>query len=169
MITARELRQLLSYDKETGEFSWLTSPTAPVAKGSKAGYAGFKGYIYIQVCGRIYKAHRLAWLYVTGKWPSRIVDHKDRNPANNSWGNLRQATGSQNRQNAGISKSNRSGFKGVYWSKSRNKWAAQIKANGISKHLIYSSDKTEAAEAYDAAARKFHGAFAVTNKSLGLL
>jgi hypothetical protein len=103
-----------------------------------------------------YLASRLAWLYMTGVWPNGFVDHRDRNVGNNTWDNLRDATRQQN--NANSAPRSALGVKGVY--RSRGKYRAQITINGRYLHLGVFRSVVEAAEVYQAAAKKHHGEFA---------
>lgn len=91
------------------------------------------------------------------------VDHVNCNPLDNRRCNLRLATNSQNQRNRGSNKNNKSGFKGVSWRVSRQKWLAQIEIDGKGKHLGYFDTPEDAAQAYDKAARELHGEFAKTN------
>src|SRR5579859_3355628 len=102
------LVRILSYDPATGEFRWLETSNGEVKPGPVAGKSLKKGYRVITISGRAFYAHRLAWLYVTGKWPVALVDHRDGNPANNAWSNLRAATSAQNNANK-IAKPGKSG------------------------------------------------------------
>jgi hypothetical protein len=91
------------------------------------------------------------------------VDHIDRNPLNNQKSNLRICTLHQNRLNRGRQKDNSSGYKGVYWKPKVKKWQAGI---GFNKKYIYLglfNTPKDAAEAYNAAAIKYHGEFAALN------
>jgi hypothetical protein len=105
---------------------------------------------------------------ILGLSPGQFADHIDGDGLNNQRSNLRVATRDQNRRNTGLMKSNRSGFKGVYFKPRIGKWIASIK-DGRTKHLGCFSTPEEAAKAYDAAALKLHGEFACTNASIGLL
>ena len=96
------------------------------------------------------------------------IDHRDRNGLNNQRNNLRICTHQQNMRNKRISVGNASGFKGVCWKPRIKKWIAQIRYGKV-LHLGCFEDKKEAARAYDSAAEKFFGEFALTNKKLGLL
>ena len=91
------------------------------------------------------------------------IDHIDGNGLNNQRTNLRAATRSQNNANQRISRRNRSGFKGVYWSRAARKWAAQIGVSGKHKYLGVFSTETEAARAYNLAALMEFGEFARLN------
>jgi hypothetical protein len=97
------------------------------------------------------------------------VDHRDGNGLNDTRGNLRIASSSQNKHNMILTRSNSSGFKGVAWQKRRGTWRAKIAIQGKEKYIGAFSDKVEAARAYDEAAKQLHGEFARTNASMGLL
>lgn len=125
-ISANELRRLLHYDPETGVFTWLKRPSNRVHIGDRAGCVHRFGRRKISVLGREYPAAQLAWLYMTGEWPSVEVDHQDTDAGNDAWNNLRLATRRQNMANTKPHRDNKSGLKGVYWSQERRKWAAHI-------------------------------------------
>jgi hypothetical protein len=106
-----------------------------------------------------YHAHRLAWLYMTGAWPTGgEVDHIDTDRGNNVWTNLRDSTRRQNGSNVDIRSNNTSGFKGV--SRCRAKWTAHITVNYQAMHLGVFDTKEEAHAAYVEAAKRLHGEFA---------
>lgn len=155
MISQEILKTILSYDSNTGLFTRISGPKA----GSVAGHLRKKdGYVMIGVLGRSMQAHRLAWLYVYGFWPSDI-DHKDRNRSNNAISNLREATQSQNNMNTGLGASNTSGFKGVTWNRSSGKWQAQAKLNGKCHYLGLFPSAEGASLAYQDFCRRNHGDF----------
>lgn len=91
------------------------------------------------------------------------VDHIDGDGLNNRRTNLRTATNQQNSWNDGKRSTNKSGYKGVSWKSRNKKWVAQIGAGGVKRHLGLFSSATEAARAYDAAAREEFGEFARLN------
>ena len=98
MLTGSRLEQLLNDDQETGIFTWRGGHKK-VRAGMIAGTPDKDGYICIKIDQIMYKAHRLAWLWMTGDWPTEEVDHKDLDKSNNRFGNLREATHSQNNIN----------------------------------------------------------------------
>jgi hypothetical protein len=158
-LTAHRLRCLLGYCPDTGRF---------VKKGS-LGEVGHlkrddcgKNYVIIRLDRKKYRAHRLAWLYVHGHWPSGHIDHVDGNGVNNAISNLREATNSQNCMNRGAQSNNQSGYKGVSWYKRDGKWIAKIAVGGKQTNLGYFSTAEEAHAAYAAAAAELHGEFART-------
>jgi hypothetical protein len=167
-VTQERVRELLSYDAETGVFTWLRrSENSRLDKtfnarfaGTKAGSANSNGYLLIGIKGRLYPAHRLAWLWFHGTMPADQIDHIDGNRANNAIANLREATNSQNQRNRGSTKLNTSGFKGVSWRKEAGKWYAQIKIGGRPIFLGYYDTPAAASASYSVAAAKYHGSFA---------
>ena len=169
-LTAEIVRQLLDYDPATGIFRW---------RYREGGYpqwnARFAGkiagsitkltwtdcqYVTIRLLGKPYMAHCLAWLHVTGEWCDRDIDHKDGDGTRNAWSNLRPATKAQNLQNRGKNKNNTSGYKGVWYSKSKRRWCAEITADGLRKRLGWFATPEAAAGAYARAAEQLHGDFA---------
>jgi hypothetical protein len=149
-LTAERLRELLDYDPETGIF---TSRPRPLGRLNK-------GYRHIQIEGRDYSAHRLAWFYVYGEWPPGQLDHKDTHRDHNWIDNLRPATTSQNLANRRRYRNNASGLKGVSWHKSRKKWRAVIAKNGKYIHLGLFDTAETAHAAYLKKARELFGEYA---------
>jgi hypothetical protein len=157
-LTSERLRQVLAYDPATGIFVWRNKPRG--RDRTIAGTQTSHGYIQISVDGKLYPAHRLAWLYVHGAWPKGEIDHIDGARANNAATNLRDATHSQNLANQKLSLANTSGFKGVCFNKERNRWVAYIKVLGRRRHLGRFKTPEAAHEAYRQAAVEAFGAFA---------
>ncbi len=167
MLTQARLKELLYYDPELGWFMWrVTRPHA--APGSVPYRPTRLGYLLVCVAGRAYSAHRLAWFYVFGTWP-RELDHINGLKDDNRIENLRECSRAQNGHNAPLTKSNTSGFKGAYRRTGTDKWMSKIRVDGRLLSLGDFKHPVEAAVAYDIAARKFFGEFALTNKMLGLL
>ena len=157
-LTQTRLKELLRYDPETGHFWWLRS--GPGRKpGRPAGCVNAIGYVVIRVDDQLHLGHRLSWLYMTGGTPPE-VDHADRNRANNSWENLREATRTLNNANAKRRSDNTSGFKGVWHNKERGTFQAFACANGRRQYLGTYRTATEAHEAYKSASAALHGEFA---------
>lgn len=155
-LTAEHLRNILTYDPETGLWEWL--PRIGNAQfGGPAGTLHPSGYVYICIDGRSYAASRLAWLYMTGEWPPRRVDHKDTVRSNNRWANFRLATHRQNLANAKMKKNSGFSLKGVGRSGSRKK---PFRARFGGRHLGVFRTEEEANAEYFRAAQKAHGEFA---------
>jgi hypothetical protein len=159
MLTQDELKQILHYDPDTGIFKWRVA-RGRCAAGVKAGYKNNKGYILIRVRGKMLKAHRLAWLYMIGAWPTEMIDHANRDGADNRWINLRAATREQNHGNSRISARNTSGVRGVSWRSDVCRWEAAMRVNCRTIHLGIFDSKEDARAARVEAARKRWGEFA---------
>lgn len=130
-ITGSFLETLFSYDPNEGHFRHLTYRGPRTGgKGSIAGTQGNHGYISIGVCQKLFLAHRLAWLWMTGEWPKSEIDHVNGNRLDNRFCNLRLATRSQQGQNGGKRRNNKSGRIGVCFDESRRLWKAAIMLNG---------------------------------------
>jgi hypothetical protein len=98
-LTHDRLRELLSYDPETGGFVWLQTVGRAVAGTPACPSKSRDGYARICIGRRMYAQHRLAWFYVNGQWPEGEIDHRDRDRTNNRFGNLRLASRKQNAEN----------------------------------------------------------------------
>lgn len=156
-ITQDELKQLLHYDPATGIFTRLVSRNARYFVGEQAGSvrkSGGRRYIVIDM--DCYAAHRLAFLYMTGKWPTGEVDHRNTRPDDNRWDNLRDATKFVNQQNLRRAKrGNSSGFLGVH-KRSGGGYRARIYADGRLSYLGTFDTPELAHSAYVAAKRAMH-------------
>lgn len=157
-LTSEYLRSILRYEPETGEWFWIDRKykkhvDEPVCSNARK-------FPQIRINGRNYLASRLAFLYMTGRWPENLIDHIDVNPLNNKWDNLREADKKTNAYNTRAPRNNTSGHKGVSWSKDKNKWHAYIKVGQKRLNLGRYKDKEDAIKAYRDAAAKHFGEFA---------
>lgn len=142
------------YDPGTGVFTRRIA-SGKAKAGEVAGCARPDGYVRICVNGRKQYAHRLAWLYVTGQWPDRLIDHVDGNPSNNAITNLRLVTHSGNQQNRRRGqKNNKTGLLGVC--QFNGKYRATISKGGAYLSLGLYQTKEEAFAAYLRAKRNLH-------------
>ena len=107
------LKELLSYDPETGIFTWKVRKAHRIHIGDVAGSLSNRGYYKIIIDGMVFSNHRLAFFYMTGRWPSDQIDHANGDPKDNRWCNLREATKFQNHMNTIKPSANKSGYKGV--------------------------------------------------------
>lgn len=155
--TAEEVRERISYDPETGEFRWLTS-VRQSRVGTIAGSVNH-GYRQILIKGRLYNAHRLAWLIMTGEWPKALIDHQNMQRDDNRWCNLREADKRLNARNTGRRVDNTSGYKGVAWDAGQGRWRADINTGNGRKFLGFFDDPADGHLAYAAAAEKFFGEY----------
>ena len=151
MISQESLKSLLTYYPETGGFLWNIS-------GKIAGTQESSGYLAIQVCGKKYKAHRLAFLYMKGYMP-KVVDHVDRNRINNRWDNLRECTSSQNQINS-AKRISKSGVTGVTWVEHMSKWRLRPVVGGRRVTIGFYSTIGEARVASANARKTHYGDFA---------
>ncbi len=157
-ILAEEVMGLLNYDPETGIFTRkVRSSNAPA--GAIAGSLSLTGYLTIGVKGKNLYAHRLAFLIMTGEWPSCEVDHIDGDRRNNSWSNLRAVTHAQNvRNNPGWRRKKVSIATGVRWRK--GKWDARIMYDGDEHWLGRHETLLDAVAARKRAERSLFGEYA---------
>ncbi len=160
MITAQELREVLSYDPESGAFRWIGRVNNRMPENAIAGTMMNSGYVRIKVSGRYVVAHQLAWLYVTGEWPTSNIDHVNGDRADNRIANLRLATRHENARNRKRHKNNSLGLKGVSLDKETGRFKASIWIDGGIKNLGRFNCPTAAHLAYCKAARKHFGDFA---------
>lgn len=151
------IKKYLSYDPESGAFSWIKNCGARGRKGSEAKNYTTLGYVFIVFKKRKYSAHQLAWWWVTGEMPSAEIDHINGVRDDNRFSNLREATRAQNTHNARIRKDNSVGLKGV--SPERGKFRARITINGNRKYLGAFSTKEEAFSAVCEARKSLHKEF----------
>ena len=159
-LTAERLRELLSYDPETGVFTWVARPAQYILAGAVAGGVNNEGYWMIKIDGRTYSGHRLAWLWVKGEWPSSDIDHKNLDKSDNRFSELRLATESQNLANSKVRKDNTTGLKRVGWHKRDRVWYSNIQINGKQKYLGSFKCPAAAYFAYIIAADNAFGEFA---------
>ena len=163
-LTQSELKEMLHYNPYTGIFIWKIQNSNRVSIGAVAGCLSPNGYIVIGIDNSLHRAHRLAFLYMTGEFPKDEVDHINGISDDNMWSNLRECSRSQNMANTTHHKNNTSGYKGVYLYKSSSKWYSQIAYGGKRICLGYFTCKHEAAKAYNKKALELHGAFARLNE-----
>ncbi|HXW25609.1 MAG TPA: HNH endonuclease [Xanthobacteraceae bacterium] len=162
-LTHERLHELLHYDPDSGEFRWRERASYVVNVGDVAGSVNkTSGYRLIHIDGRNYKAHQLAWFYVTGTWARPMIDHRDLDRSNNRLSNLRRATASMNAANRRRPRTNTSGFKGVHRRRTGGRWRAQIWKDGRAHYLGLFATAQAAHAAYAAAARRLFGEFART-------
>ena len=157
-ITRERLQTLLHYDPETGFFTWRVS-RGKARTGAVAGTKDPRGYIRITIDTRMYPAHRLAWLYMNGVMPDNGVDHKNNDPADNRWQNLRGATQAQNTLNRGASSRSKTGVKNVYPHPDSGFIVRMMTPEGY-KHLGCFKSLDEASAFAADARSKHHGDFA---------
>lgn len=160
IITQERLKQLIDYDCENGEFHWKVSRGCSHA-GKKLHSVDSSGYLQSKIDGRYYLLHRLAWLYVHGYYPSKCIDHINRNRLDNRICNLRVATNAENCRNSGKRKDNTSGITGVSYT--NGKWRVRVMVNKTTLYLGNYKDIELAELIAIEAKNKFHGPFSPYN------
>lgn len=156
-MTPEYCRELFNYDPKTGVFTWRVAKGPRGRPGALAGSPQGDGYLQVQVDGRKYLLHRLAWSYVRNEEPPKLIDHIDGNRRNNIFANLRPADRSINSQNIKRHRSdNLAGLLGA--SKNGNGWKAAINLHGKRTYLGTFKTPEEAHEAYLNAKRQLHPA-----------
>jgi len=151
MITQARLKELLHYDLETGDFTWLQDRSGASKKGTVAGnelrcHTG-KTYKRITLEKKNHLSHRLAFLYMEGELPPNDVDHHNGDGTDNRWANLRHATRTENCRNQRRCASNTSGITGVNFHPRVARWQARITVSKKRKSLGYFDNIFDAAAA----------------------
>ena len=160
MLTQKRMKELLTYDRETGVITRTKTISGNAVKGMVAGTVKPNGYVQIQVDGKCYLGHRLAWLHEHGEFPSGFLDHINGQRNDNRLDNLRVVTQSQNCQNESMRTNNTSGVKGVTWDKRKNSWLARIIHERKCIHVGNFKDIEEAREAIIRKRNEIHGEYA---------
>jgi len=154
MLTTERLREVLHYDPLAGLLTWKKPTSNRVKVGSVVKCRDTHGYPIARIDGTLYLAHRLAFLYMVGRFPKHDIDHVDGNRANNAWANLREATRQENHRN----RTPKNGVKGIQLM-ANGKWRARITVSRQGIHLGCFSNSDDAMAAYAKAADKYFGAF----------
>lgn len=157
-----KFKEYFHYDKDSGVFTVIKKNCKRILLGTEAGTIDKKGYRVIQFGGSIYKAHRLAWIYVHGVWPSQVIDHINGNRSDNRLVNLREASHGQNKTYSKPTKTNTSGKMGVSkrtFNSGTVKWAARININHKQIHLGYFNTYEEAVKVRLQAEDKYYKGF----------
>jgi hypothetical protein len=150
-----KLMERLAYEPKSGHFRWRIAPSNQHPAGSLAGSMNSKGYAVIRTLGALHLAHRLAWLFVHGAWPSGHIDHINGVRSDNRLENLRDVSRSVNLQNQRHARSdNKAGLLGV--KRARKGFEARISADGQYLHLGTFDTPAAAHAAYLAAKRQLH-------------
>ena len=153
------LQKYLDYDPVTGEVR--RTVTIGRAKAGSLVETNSKGYLVIKIYYRLYKLHRVIWMWQTGTWPMPTVDHINQIKTDNRWCNLREADHRTQMYNQTrklfhiVPHSNsKSGHVGVQWHKATRKWEAKIGHDNESFHLGVHSTIEEAINARKKAKHK---------------
>jgi hypothetical protein len=154
ILAHERLLEVLAYCPLTGRFEWrLRMNRRPYSV--EAGCLTKRVRRVISIDGHQYKASRLAWFYVHGKWPDGVIDHLDHDTLNDAIENLRDVSVRVNTENQ-IRPQSRSttGLLGVF--PHRQKWGAKIAVNGVGRFIGVFAAPEEAHAAYVEAKRRLH-------------
>lgn len=153
------LKEFMDYDPDTGVFKWKKHRSQTATPGKEVACKDHKGYIILVWNRHNYRAHHVAWWWVTGEMPQGEIDHKNNIRHDNRFCNLRKASSTQNNHNRLKPVTNTSGVKGVNWHKHRGAWAARVTVNGRRVHLGYFAELSAAERAVRDAREYLHGEF----------
>jgi len=156
------VNEYLEYQPATGELIWKKGK-GRVKSGQVAGYDDDdKGYRCIKINSKPYKIHRINYLIHHGRMP-KMLDHLNQIKNDNRIENLRESNGSQNQGNVSSRANNTSGFRGVTWVETRQKWAAKgpkfVKGEWKQGSLGYFDCPKEAYKVYKKAAKAYFKEF----------
>jgi HNH endonuclease len=161
-----EIRQLISYNPETGVFTWIRPKRKPFLVGTRADHTlTTNGYLIVKVNGQLRSASRLAWWFVHGSIPEgMIIDHINNDKTDNRILNLRLVTPRQN-LSRGRYKIGRSGHNNVDYFRPGNLWRVRFsRVNPICKYFKNKEDAVRASLEIDL---KINGKFTNRNKENG--
>lgn len=156
MITQQQLQELVFY--ADGTLFWCQHRYEK-RNGTPLGYSSDGKYLRTEIQGKKYYVHRLIFLYHYGYFPKN-VDHINGNSLDNRLENLREATPAQNNHNRSQDRRNKSGFKGVCWSKAVKKWHVQVGIDNYQKSFGYFKDLELAGLVAEEARALYHKGFA---------
>ena len=157
-LTVSRLREVISYDPETGVFRWKVRLMMKAPAGSVAGANNGRGYLATRIDGHSIKLHRLAFVFMTGEWPKNEVDHINGVKDDNRWFNLRDVDRTTNTQNLRRARKDNlsSGLMGAYWDPKCQAWRSSIQTDGKIIGLGRFNSAADANAAYLEAKRRLH-------------
>lgn len=145
-LSIAKMQKLFSYDPLTGIVSYRSTGKVPgYVKKANGGLE----YLVTYVRSKQVYVHRIAWVIMTGSWPSNNIDHINGRGLDNRWLNLRDVPQTINMHNvAGLMKTNTSGIRGVYFRKDKQAWESAIRWQGKRRFLGLFATKEAAGRAY---------------------
>jgi HNH endonuclease len=147
-----ELKSKIAYDPTTGHFQWIGVRRGRPSKNNFAGNIKPDGYVQIEISGKRYYAHRLAWFFTYGVWPDGDIDHKNHNKSDNRIDNLRDVSHRVNSINRkSYQKNNTHGTLGITYNKKNQRWYATF----CNKHQGSFLNEEDASIAYLKAKKEY--------------
>lgn len=126
-LSQAELLEIVDYDAETGVMRWRKN-RGRVRAGEEVGSRDVAGYIQVQIKGKMYRVHRLVWLYTHGEWPKGMIDHINRVKDDNRLSNLRDVSARENVLNTKPGTN-------VSWREKEKKWFVSRSINDKTVYL----------------------------------
>jgi hypothetical protein len=167
-LTQRIVRELLSYDEKSGGLTWRERDrrwfkSAAAWKRWNRQFANrpaFRtrdkhGYATGLLFNKSYFAHRIAFLWMTGHWPTPQTDHINGDRADNRWENLRQVDALTNARNTRMARPNRCGWTFGVYPYRRHRYCATIRVAGQLHWLGHFQTKAQAIRARKRAEKRF--------------
>jgi len=141
-------------DEDFGKVTPFIWHVSCIRKGGP--YFGF----WTRINGKLKNTCLSRWIMGLTEFDGKIVDHMSGDTLDNRKSNLRICKQIENSRNAGRSHTNTTGFKGVCFDKSHNKYVARIRIRDKRINLGRAKTPEEAYQFYCEAAKKYHGEFA---------
>jgi len=168
-LTAAIARRTWSYDPSSGILRYKVRGGSRKAIGDQAGTIS-NGRRLLSFWGTRYIASRVIWLIVKGRWPKNEIDHKNRNPLDERWTNLRHCSRRKNGYNRDSGRKNKTGYLGVHQQSKLPgrvvlRYYGSVMIRGEKRRTKRFDTAVEAAIARDALAKQLHGEFARLNFS----
>lgn len=159
-MTYEEANELLDYNPKTGALTWKNrmGRWGRIPAGSLATATDSKGYLYVHIGPKNYRAHRVAWLLHYKEWPSKDLDHINRNRTDNRITNLREATRSEQLQNQKKRSDNTTGVTGVSMT-INGTYATSVWVKGKKHYVGTFKTMEEAVRKYTEKKRELHSFF----------
>lgn len=138
-LTQEQLMRVVTYCPDTGVMTRIKKIHPKTQReyecSSPVKGKNNRGYFWLNLFGRMYLVHRLAFLYMTGKHPENEIDHVNGDRSDNRWGNLRECSSEENSRNQGVRKDSTSGVRGVTYNtcktwRTTKRWTARISHKG---------------------------------------